>query len=243
LTALNRSAAPKRAWVSVERSFENPLNLTGRGMGLWVYGDGSRALLNVQLRSPKHVTFALTEHYVRIDFKGWRYVELIDTEDYSIEQYEWPYAWPRADWRANLASAMRFAYPLYHAHLNYAEIGILRLALNDLPRGKEVEVFLGPIRSVPHKTATISNPELRFNGRSIRFPVTLQSGHMLEYASQRGFIVCNATGDLLKEGNVVAEPPRLESGVNSIEFKCRPAEATTVHARVTLSTAGSGLGE
>jgi hypothetical protein len=244
LMALNRSAAPERAWVSVERGFENPLNLSGRGMGLWIYGDGSGALLNVQLRSPKHVTFALTEHYVRINFRGWRYVELIETEDYSIEQYEWPYAAPRADWQAKLASAMQLAYPLYHAHLNYAQIGILRLALNDLPQGREVEVFLGPIRSVPHKSATISSPELRFNGRAIRFPVTLQSGHMLEYAPHQGFIVCNAKGDLLKEGPVVAEPPRLESGVNSIEFKCGPADAaTTVHARVTLTTAGNGLGE
>ncbi len=240
--ATNQSAERTRAWVTVQRTFDPPIDLSGRGMGLWVHGDGKGALLDLQIRSPKHVTFALTEHYMKLDFTGWRYVELIDTEDYAIERYEWPYSRPRSEWENNLASAMGFAYPVYHAHLNYGQIGELHLALNDLPQGEEVRVFLGPIRSIPHKTVTFHNPELTFNGQRIAFPVTLESGHMLEFTPPNTYTVCDKAGELITTGTIEGEAPLLQPGGNTIAFKAEPPEDATLHARVTLTTAGEALG-
>ncbi len=243
LTATNQSAERHRAWVTVERLFEPSVDLSGRGLGLWVHGDGKGALLNLQIRNPKHVTFALTEHYVRLDFTGWRYVELIDTEDYRIEQYEWPYSRPRSEWEDNLASAMGFAYPVYHAHLNYGQIGELHLALNDLPPGEEVQVFLGPIRSIPHKTVSFANPELTFNGQRVTFPVTLESGHMLEYTPPSAYIVCDKNGERLTTGTTGGDAPMLQPGANAVEFTSEAPDGATLHARVTLTTAGEAIGE
>lgn len=243
LIATNTNVEPNRAWVSVEREFDPAFSLDGKGMGLWVHGDGSGALVNLQIRSPKHVTFALSEHYVRLNFEGWRYVELIDTADYAIEKYEWPYSQPRTDWEHELSKAMSFAYPMYHAHLNYAQIGALRIALNDLPQGKEVRVFLGPIRGVPHKPATLQDPELMFNGVKVRFPVALESGHMLEFTPPKDYTVCDKAGEVLTRGAIESEAPVLQSGANTIEFACVPPADANPHARVTLTTLGDSLGE
>lgn len=242
ITATNASAERQRAWVSVERTFDPPIDLSGRGMGLWVHGDGKGAILNLQIRSPKHVTFALTEHYVKLDFTGWRYVELIDTEDYAIERYEWPYSRPRIDWQNNLASAMSFAYPVYHAHLNYGQIGELHLVLNDLPQGEEVQVFLGPIRSIPHKASTIRNPKLTLSGHPVAFPVTLESGHMLEFTPPNAYTVCDKAGELIATGTVGNDAPVLQPGANTVAFTSEPPEDAALHARVTLTTAGEAFG-
>lgn len=242
IIATNHSAAPERAWVTAQRIFDPPFDLNGRGLGLWVHGDGKGAILNVQIRSPKHVTFALTEHYITLDFTGWRYVELIDTEDYAIERYEWPYSRPRSEWESNLASAMGFAYPVYHAHLNYGQIGELHLALNNLPQGEEVRVYLGPIRSIPHKTVTFSNPALSFGGQRIQFPVTLESGHMLEFTPPSEYTVCDKNGELLTRGTIGGEAPVLQPGANTIAFTSESPNDAVLHARVTLTTAGKAFG-
>ena len=241
LTALNTSAEPNRAWVSVERVFETPLDLNGKGLGLWVHGDGSGALLNLQIRNPKHVTFALSEHYVPLDFTGWRYIEIIDTEDYDIEQYEWPYSKPRVDWQKDLASAMGFAYPMYHAHLNYGKMGELRIALNALPQGKRVNVHIGAIRAIPHKEVALKNPRLRFGEEEFLFPVTLESGHMLEFSPPRNYVVYGKQGEILGSGAVTADAPALQAGENEIQFVCTPPLAANAHARVTMTLMGDVL--
>jgi hypothetical protein len=243
LTAKNNGSDPKRAWVCVERVFEKPVDLSGKGMGLWVHGDGQGAMLNIQLRNPRHVTFALTEHYIKLDFTGWRYVELLDTADYEIEDFEWPYSKPRADWEKDLASAMGFAYPMYHAHLNYAQIGELRITMNNLPEGKEVNVMIGAIRAIPHKETSFKNPVLNLSGRDIAFPLELASGNMLEFTPPRAFTVYDKTGEIFTSGELEHDAPQLKSGVTDIVFTCEPAADANAHARVTITTAGNALKE
>jgi hypothetical protein len=242
LTATNSGAERHRAWATVERRFDPPIDLRNRGIGLWVHGDGAGAGLNLQIRSPEHVTYALTDHYVKLDFKGWRYIELIDTEDYAIEQYEWPYSRPRSDWETNLASAMGFAYPVYHAHLDYGQIGQLLIGVNDVPDGEQVQVYLGPIRSIPHRKATLTNPELSFGGRTITFPVALESGQMLEFTPPEDYIVLDGEGELLARGTVANESPVLAAGVNTVGLNSSAAAGEgLLHARVTLTLAGAPL--
>lgn len=239
--AMNSEAEPHRAWVAVEREFDPPLNLKNRGLGLWVHGDGQGAVLNLQIRSPKHTTPGLTEHYTVIDFEGWRYVELIESEDYDIEKYEWPYAPPRLDWMNNIASAMGFAYPLYHSHLDYGQIGGLKLVLNNLPKGKEVRVALGEIRTLPHKTSKLTHPSLTVNETTVVFPVTLESGQMLETVPPSTFTVVDAKGELVSEGELETELPVLKTGSNSVRLKSEGSDDLRLHSRVTLTTAGPAL--
>jgi hypothetical protein len=58
-----------------------------------VKGDGSGALLNLQLGTPREFMHALSDHYVTLDFKGWRYVELLvrERDVERMDDYVWPY--------------------------------------------------------------------------------------------------------------------------------------------------------
>lgn len=239
----NESAEPNRAWATVERTFEPALDLKGRGMGLWVHGDGQGAILNLQIRNPQQVTFALTDHYVTLDFTGWRYIELVDTEDYAIEEYQWPYSQPRVDWQNDLSAAMSFAYPVYHAHLDYGQIGALRIGINGIPAGKEIEVFLGPIRTLPHRSTTLKQPTLNINGGHVLFPVDLESGHMLEFTPPSEYRVVDGSGELVVKGKIEEPAPQLKAGANEIALTSAAPEAGSLHSRVTLTTAGAPLKE
>ncbi len=50
-----------------------------QGLGVWVRGDGKGEVLNFQVQSPTHIVGALGEHYVTVDFEGWRYFEWSST--------------------------------------------------------------------------------------------------------------------------------------------------------------------
>jgi hypothetical protein len=61
-------------WATFGRRFDPPLAFGPYAViGLWVKGDGQGQLLKVQLRDAKG---GWQDHYVRIDFTGWRFVEL-----------------------------------------------------------------------------------------------------------------------------------------------------------------------
>jgi hypothetical protein len=94
LVARNSDRPRRSAWAKAGRRFDPPVNIEPlQAMGLWVHGDGSGQLLNVQLRSAPQFWNCYAEHYVTLDFTGWRYVELLlrerDAERFA--QYEWPY--------------------------------------------------------------------------------------------------------------------------------------------------------
>ena len=49
----------------------------GEVLGLWIYGDGKGELLNFQLNNSREYYTAWDDHYVDVNFTGWRYFELL----------------------------------------------------------------------------------------------------------------------------------------------------------------------
>ena len=62
-----------------------------QGIGVWVKGDGNGQLLNFRLESPKHLSHgARGDHFIKIDFTGWKYFELVEIESSEFSNYIWP---------------------------------------------------------------------------------------------------------------------------------------------------------
>ena len=78
-------------------------------------------MLNVQLRSPTHISHGIGDHYIPIDFTGWRYFELIEPEGERHAEYPWPYGG---------------IYSIYRESVNYGQVASLGLWYNNLPPGK-----------------------------------------------------------------------------------------------------------
>ncbi|MFH1922674.1 MAG: hypothetical protein ABIP48_22650, partial [Planctomycetota bacterium] len=91
-TATNATDAPVRSWCKLGKKFSPPVDLNGRSaLGVWVHGDGRGELLNLQQTSPSHLSHGIADHYIVIDFTGWRYFELVEPEGERHADFACPY--------------------------------------------------------------------------------------------------------------------------------------------------------
>jgi hypothetical protein len=221
--ATNSSNSSKGAWTKIERIFNPPVNLSGReGLGLWVYGDGQGELLNVQLRCPEHVVAGIGDHYIPIDFTGWRYFELIEPESRRWADYKWPYG---------------DAYSIYRESIIFNQVSSLGLWFNDLPAGKSVKCELSPIKALPLSKSVLRRPRLTVGKQTIVFPVEIESGGYLEMNSGSDCKLYMPKGEPINV-NPEGEAPILRSGTNEIKFGC---EKLQTRAKVTLLSEGQAI--
>ena len=122
---------PQRAsWVRLGKIFAAPLDLSRhQGMGVWIHGDGRGELMNFQLGTQQPFE-AHADHYVIVDFTGWRYFELVEPESERFEDYSWPYG--------------RCIYSQYRDALGFGRVEWLNLWYNNVPVGQEVRCLPQP---------------------------------------------------------------------------------------------------
>ncbi|HOJ53756.1 MAG TPA: hypothetical protein PK184_03025 [Phycisphaerae bacterium] len=243
-TATNDSApAGGPTWTSLTKTFSPPLNIKERqGLGFWLYGDGNGEVLNLQLRSPEHLPGGYIDHYVTVDFTGWRYIELVEAEGDRCADYQWPYS--------------NAFYDVYREPLFYDQVLSLGLWFNDVPAGKTATCYLSPVKALPLVKARLVNPTITVGGKRIVFPVTMETGSYLELglgtmssgaapsAASTPAIDCKLygpNGELLSDVKLDGELPMLEPGTNRIEFRCETDIPGNPRARVTIVTHGEPL--
>ncbi len=130
-SAASTRKTPQGAWCRASKVFNPPLDLNPfDALGVWIHGDGKGELLNLQLTNPTQFWPTFDEHYVKVDFRGWRYFELLARER-DADQYA-DYAWPYQDVSAVYRS------PLIHDH-----VSALNLWFNRVPPGGEATCCLG----------------------------------------------------------------------------------------------------
>jgi hypothetical protein len=227
LTATSRRFERRGSWAGIAREFSPPLDL-GRtqAIGVWVRGDGKGEVLNLQLACPEHVVAGLGEHYVVIDFSGWRWLELIEPEGERFERYAWPYGNP---------------YAIYRESIDFAQVKSIALWLNDIPPGQTVTVAVGQVEALPLVSAVIRNPTIEVGGKTVRFPVEIETGSYLELRPPAECRVYGPTGALLREVRPEGEVPLLGSGENRLRFRCDGPPGIRPRARVTVSAIGEAL--
>jgi hypothetical protein len=224
LSATNSSNSARGAWAKFERTFTTPLNLSGHeGIGLWVHGDGQGELLNIQLRCPEHLVAGIGEHYVPIDFTGWRYFELVEPESRRWAQYSWPYG---------------DAYSIYRESVNFSQVSSVSLWLNNIPPGKPVTVHLSPVKALPLLKSVLRQPTLAVNGNTVSFPIELESGCYLEMISAVDCKVYGPKGELKAEVKPESEPPTLDNSSNQVRLEAQTDPGIRLRANVTIITEG-----
>ena len=233
LRGANQGAGRAGAWAKAGVSFAAPYrNLSGAGaLGVWVKGDGKGALLNIQLATPREYMTALSDHYVLLDFKGWRYVELLFRER-DVEQmsdYQWPYGG---------------SYDLHRNPLDLAHISEVNLYLNHLPAGDSTEIFVSPIMALAIQSAELKNPALTVNGQKLVLPTALKSGDFIELEPTGDCAHYDERGDLLAwvRPAVAAAWPLLKPGENTVAFDCDKPAGMSARAEVTVNASGAPFG-
>jgi hypothetical protein len=227
ITATNSRSERTATWASLGKTFTPPLNLGGeRAMGVWVYGDGKGEVLNFQLRCPSHIVAGTGEHFVVVDFTGWRYFELIEPVGERHANYSWPYG---------------DSYSIYRETVDYKQIEKFSVWINNLPANGTAKCYVSPVRATPLVKAKIRNPKLTIGNSTLLLPVEMESGSYLEFNSSTDCKVFGPDGGFLQDVKVTGEVPTLIAGINQLRFACEETPGLTPRVRVTVSTIGEPL--
>ena len=217
LTAKNGTAPQSGSWVAAEKKFPRPfLNLAdalgSRQLAVcaWIKGDGSGATLNLQMRSPKSVSGATSEHYVKLDFRGWRRFVFSIWRDHdagAAEEFSWPYM-----------SAANACYTIYERQLTINKVEFAALWLNGIPQGAEARAEVAGMEVTPSAPLTV-RPMVSLGGVAHPLPFDMTSGESAEL--ERGmWTLYSLEGEPLKRVRATGEVPRLSAGENRVEFSC-----------------------
>jgi len=232
LIGKNEGASPREgAYVNFENKYDSIVNLSGhQGLGVWVKGDGGGQLLNLSVRSPLHISHgAHGDHFIKIDFTGWKYFELVEIESSAISDYMWP------------DDSHFYVYDSYRHTVDFSAIESLQLWYNNLPEGKEVKTIIGPVKALPLVSTTIKNPSITVGGKKIVFPVTMESGMYLEFRSADDCKLYGSKGELIQEIHLTADIPELQTGNNEVQFSCEGPHDINPRVQVTVINEGAPL--
>ena len=227
ITATNTQPARAASWASFGKTLTPPLNLGGeRALGVWVYGDSQGEVLNFQLRCPAHIVAGTGEHFVVVDFTGWRYFELIEPVGERHANYSWPYG---------------DSYSIYRETVDYKQIEKFSLWINNLPPNGSAKCFLSPVRATPLVRTKVRNPRLTLGDSTLLLPVEMESGSYLEFNSTADCKVFGPDGGFLQDVKITGEIPVLAAGVNQLRFGCDLAPGPNPRVRITTATFGAPL--
>jgi len=230
LIATSKAAARRGSWAQVGKRFDPHADLSPHdAIGVWVRGDRGGQLLNIQLTTPRQYYRALDEHYVPIDFAGWRYVELLFRERDAdrFARYAWPYPGH---------------YYVYRAPLVRSHVDGLNLYLNELPPGQSASCLLSPIKALRTRKVTLRNPAVTVGKRRITLPVSIVSGGYVEFDSTADCRLYDARGKLVRKVRPRGAAPQLAAGENRVAFTCEGPEGVRARARVTVIASGRPFG-
>lgn len=228
IAAKRTAATPAKAgWVKCGRTFAKhhaPSNR--RGIGLWVKGDGSGAVLDVQFRVPREIGGQIADYLFKIDFMGWRYLETSireRTPAWAME-YEWeePH---RGYWR-------------YLSELNMLHVAEVNVYLNDLPTDGKTDITITDVRMMETFDATFADAVVGVNGTRETIPFKVASG---EYATREadGWRHWDTWGEL--KGFAPAPPLSLRAGENEFDFAVTPTGDGSARARICTFAVGKGV--
>ena len=155
LTASNPSNLLRRETEKLS-SWNVTLDMTRRrGLGMWVTGDNSGALLLVKL--------ARRDYVVPIDFSGRRYVEIPNGE----------VSWASSDWgwRMETKSA------------DYSKVRTVEIGFGQLPPGRKATVKVEQLTALGEIPVTLKNPVVQIGSGQLRVQGAIGSGQFLQYTS------------------------------------------------------------
>ena len=224
----NSTDTSTRSWCKVGKTFPPPANLAAhQGLGLWVFGDGKGEVLNLQQTSPSHLSHAIADHYIIVDFNGWRYFELVEPEGERHAAFSWPYG--------NI-------YSIYRESIHHGNVETLSLWYNNLPPDQSVTCYLSPIRALPVMPAKLRNPSIRIGGTTITFLVEIETGQFLEFRGPDDCKLYGQKGEEIRDVQFQGDVPVLAAGENDVEFFCESEVGVTRRAYVSVITEGEPLG-
>jgi hypothetical protein len=170
-----------------------------RGIGLWVTGDASQAILLVQIPGGDYV--------IPIDFTGRRYIEIPNSQ----------VAWAEGRWGWRMGSK--------HAH--YEAVNWIKMGFGMLPPKSNVRVTVEGLTALREVDTQLKDAVLHFGDESLTIHGAVPSGSYLTWDGGQTAVLYDAnwnkTGTLSVTGNLRNAPEgQFEFRLTSIETTAPP---------------------
>ncbi len=209
------------------RRFDPPIDLRDTlAMGLWVRGDGGGQKINVRVESPIQYVSGHNDHFIDVDFSGWKYFSLIEAENGTRP----PVAWPKP-----CGSYLDEYRELVH-YEHVSEINLMIV-------GDPTNLRFRTLKAIPIRKYDVIDPCFVLDGRKFLFKGTIPSGHFMEWESGETAPVCNHVGQEVSRMKLVGHVPALHEGENRLIFSCGRSVNTPVRARIVFGVVGNKLEE
>jgi len=251
-----RSRPGPVAEAVMEKEFRPPVDMSRhQGLGVWIYGDGQGEILNFQLRNAMPVSGVRSEHYVLVDFTGWRYFELIEPEADRFFDYRWPYRLAEDPYlMKNLDDAdevdaliatgqhiYRAPYHICNGKLDYGRVISLSVWYNNLPAGRTAACRIRSVKAIPIRKMRVRNPALTVGGQTVVFPVEMETGQYLEFFSPDECFLYGEDEKIVSRVDPRGAVPVLNSGNNQLSFQAERLVPGSIRAHVTVIRRGEYL--
>ena len=231
IRASNASAPEDGSWACVSRQLPEKTFLAVNPVStLWVQGDGSGATLNVQVRKARAFGNACSENLVKLDFTGWRRVDLLLRERDADESAE--FDWPYVD-----RSALNTQAAVARSTISGKTVGSFNFYLNGIPQGKSAEVEVGAWDSIPLKRAVLEKgATVTLGGKALHVPFDLPGGDYAEL-KDGAWTHYAESGEPLERIVATNAALRVAKGSNEVSFD-GTADGAFARAEVTVFAVG-----
>ncbi|MBE6930165.1 MAG: hypothetical protein E7463_07800 [Ruminococcaceae bacterium] len=211
--------------------FSTPVDARGnRGLGVWCKGDGSGAIVCISLRNLAANKRKAGQHFIRVDFTGWRYFAFYEPQNSSLPAADWPVT----DIEYKTYQDLQIFYGHYRVNLDYSAIDGVDITVQG-----SGNVYLRSPRLVPHVKPAWHNPTLHIGDSAITFRTSLQANTVLHFDGK--------TSTVTDRNGTVLETPAFSG---TLTCPAGNSRVTLTHdgddsprARVTLSLTGERLQE
>jgi hypothetical protein len=224
------AAGQEGLYIKMVKKFDPWLDINkNQALGVWIKGDGNGELLNIRIESPKHLSSgARGDHFVKIDFTGWRYFALVEIESAEFSNYIWP-------------DSGFYVYDSFRHTVQFNNVDKIQLWYNNIPAGREINCVIGTIKALAMVPIKIIDPEIIIGGEKIIFKVKMESGMYLEFNSSDDCKLYGPRGEFLQDVQIDGNLPLIKNGENDISFKCDGTEGVSSRVQVTVISEGKPI--
>ena len=172
VTATNPGTNSFGASGYILRSYKTGFDVRHSSFGLWIKGDGSGVLFDMHIKSMREFGSGQSDHIVKVDWTGWRYVQffLRERDAEEMQKHDWPFV-------NNSGSLFRSA-------IQRDKVGEVSFYLNEIPAGKTAHVEFSDVYALPVLDKRLQDLVLTVNGTELRVPFSLGTGDIVELDSE-----------------------------------------------------------
>jgi len=188
--------------------------------------DGDALLISVKGSSSSGVDSGRTDHFIDLNFEGWREFVLIDADnvDYDVSKYEF--------------YGIETRWATYDTYRNIPPYGNITSVTVNANTTSATKAQIGDIVAYTHVEAPVENPTVTIGSSSITFNCTVKGGEYIEYYPETGKATLFHNAEQTKEDIAVTGSVKVPKGSFTATYSGTSKTNAPVRAKLVIGLSG-----